>query len=42
VDVDEIDELAPREGDPGVSGNRVERFAHHLWGAVDRTSKRLV
>ena len=42
VDVDEIDELAAREGDPGVSGNRVERYAHHLWGAVDRTSKLLV
>jgi exodeoxyribonuclease V gamma subunit len=39
VDVDEIDDMAPRADDPGATGNRVERYAHHLWGTVDRTSK---
>ena len=38
VEVDEIDDMTPREADPGVTGNRVERYAHHLWGIVDRTS----
>jgi exodeoxyribonuclease V gamma subunit len=42
VDIDEIDDIAPRPGDPGVTGNRVERYAHHLWGTVDRTSKSVV
>jgi len=39
VDVEEIDALPARPGDPGVTGNRVERYAHHLWGAVDETSR---
>jgi exodeoxyribonuclease V gamma subunit len=42
VDVDEIDALPPREGDPGATGNRVERYAHHLWGAVERSSRTVV
>jgi exodeoxyribonuclease V gamma subunit len=37
VDVDEIDELPPLDGDPAGVGNRAERFAHHLWGTVDAT-----
>ena len=39
VDVDEIEDLPPREGDPGATGTRVERWAHHLWGAVEATSR---
>ena len=39
VDVDEIDALPARADDPGATGNRVERYAHHLWGAVDETSR---
>lgn len=34
-DVDEIMALPARVGDPPGSGNRVERFATYLWGAVD-------
>ena len=39
VDVDEIDDLPPMDGDPVGPGGRVERYAHHLWGAVERTSE---
>jgi exodeoxyribonuclease V gamma subunit len=39
IDVDELDELVPVDGDPGGSGGRVERYARHLWGMVDATSE---
>ena len=42
VDVDEIDDVTRKEGDPDVPGNRVELYARHLWGAVDRTSERVL
>jgi exodeoxyribonuclease V gamma subunit len=41
IDVDEIDELPPVDGDPPGHGNRVERFAHHLWGTVDSTAEQV-
>ena len=38
VDVEEIDDLPARSWDPAGPGSRVERYARHLWGAVDRSS----
>ena len=38
VEPDEIDDLSPQPHDPDGSGNRVERYARHLWGEVERTA----
>ena len=42
IDVDELEDLPLSEGDPGTTGTRVERWAHHLWGSVDATSRAVV
>jgi exodeoxyribonuclease V gamma subunit len=39
IDVDELDELPDGVDDPEGPGNRVERYARHLWGTVDATSE---
>jgi len=38
VEPDEIDDLSPQPHDPDGPGNRVERYARHLWGEVERTA----
>jgi len=39
VEPDEIDALSPEPHDPAGPGNRVERYARHLWGEVGRTAE---
>ncbi len=39
IDVDELEDLQPLDGDPGDRGGRAERYAHHLWGTVDSTAR---
>ena len=41
VDVDELGQLEPLDGDPPGPGGRVERFARHLWGTVAATSEQV-
>ncbi len=38
IDYRGIVELASRPDDPPGSGDRAERYAHHLWSAVERTA----
>ncbi|MGA2835310.1 MAG: exodeoxyribonuclease V subunit gamma [Acidimicrobiales bacterium] len=39
IDVDELEDLQPVDGDPGGRGGRAERYARHLWGTVDSTTR---
>jgi len=39
VEVEEIEDVPPHADDPVGTGNRAERYAHHLWGALDRTAE---
>jgi len=39
-DLDTLLEIPAAERDPAGTGNRVERYAHHLFGAIDRSTRR--
>ncbi|MGD0881370.1 MAG: exodeoxyribonuclease V subunit gamma [Acidimicrobiales bacterium] len=39
IDVDELEDLEPMDRDPVGRGGRAERYAHHLWGTVDSTTR---